>query len=185
FFGDKDVNAKVEAIQNALDEQTVTIGENGEIEADNIIAGDDYRVTIEGHEFIVTPQTDGDNVGTLTLTDGVNIKTSLVPWSSSVDMMRLYSGESYDMILRFTNIGEDICRAMEYELTLPEGIEVTEIGDSILASILPGTTREVELTIRCGMISDAFEFKTIEINTVDIDGKTWQDSVSVRVNKEP
>ena len=100
-------------------------------------------------------------------------------------MTRLYSGKSYEMLLRFTNIGEDICRAMEYALTLSSGIEVTEIGDSILASILPETTREVELTVKCGAISDVFEFKTIEINTVDIDGKTWRDSILVKINKEP
>jgi len=184
--------AAVEAVNNALDKQTVEIGDNGEFEAESIIAGDDYIVTINGYGFTVTPQTDGENVGTLTLTNGVNIKTSIEPKSAgAVDLMRLYSGESYNLTLKFTNIGEQVSTAMEYRLTLPPGIEITKIGDSTtrldggdLQSIMPGITRSVDITIRCGSISEEYEFKNIEIDTEDFYGKTWNDSVSLRVNRE-
>jgi len=184
--------AVVEAVNNALDKQTVKIDDNGEFEAGGIIAGDDYFVTIDDYKFTVTPQTDGEDVGTLTLTKGVNIKTSIEPKSAgSVDLMRLYSGESYNLTLKFTNVGEQVSTAMEYRLTLPPEIKITKIGDSTtrldggdLQSIMPGITRSVDITIKCESISEDYEFKKIVINTEDFYGKTWNDSVSLRVNRE-
>lgn len=187
----KGTTAVVEAVKNGVDKQTVEIGDDGELEAEKIIAGDDYKVTIDGYEFIVTPNTDGDNVGTLTLTSGVNIKTSIVPQSSSTDLMRLFSGKSYNLTIKFTNIGEDISTAMEYRLSLPPGLEITgntnsplRLTTGDLQSIMPGKTRDVDITIRCGSITEEFEFKDITINTEDFYGKTWTDSVSLRINKE-
>jgi hypothetical protein len=187
----KGTTAAVEAVKNGLDRQTLEIGDNGELEAKNIIAGDDYKITIDGYDFTVTPHTDGDNVGILTLTNGVNIKTSIVPQSSSADMMRLFSGKSYNLAIKFTNIGEDISTAMEYRLTLPPGLEITENTNSPtrlttgdLQSFMPGQTRDVDITVRCGTISEDFEFKNITIDTIDFYGKTWTDSVSLKINRE-
>ncbi|WP_461255306.1 hypothetical protein [Treponema sp. R80B11-R83G3] len=186
----KGTNAVVEAVKNGMDKQTVEIGDEGELEAENIIAGDDYIVTIDDHEFTVTPNTDGENVGTLTLTSGVNIKTSIVPQSYSTDLMRLFSGQPYDLTIKFTNIGETISTAMEYRLTLPAGLEITRNTNSTrlnagdLQSIMPGKTREIDITVQCGAISEEFEFKDIVIDTEDFNGKKWTDSVSLKINKE-
>jgi hypothetical protein len=187
----KGTTAVINAVKNGVDKQPVEIGDDGKLEAENIIVGDDYKVIIDKYEFTVTPNTDGDNVGTLTLTDGVNIKTSIVPRSASVDLMRLFSGESYDLTIRFTNISEVVSKAMEYHFTTPSGIEITKNEDSPsrltrgdLQSFLPGQARDVRITIQCGSISDDFEFKEIAIDTEDIDNKKWNDSVSVKINKE-
>jgi len=199
----KGTTAVVEAVKNRVDKQTVEIGEDGDLTAENIIAGDDYLVTIDGYEFEVTPNTDGDNVGTLTLTSGVNMKTSIVPqssWSTPVDLMRLYVGENYDLIIKFTNIGEDkpenICYALDYTLILPidNSLKITKNDDTssssdmtkgTLQTIMPGKTREVKITVMCvGPISEDFEIKDIGITTEDYYGKTWDDSVSLKVNKE-
>jgi len=189
----KGTTAMIEAVKNGMDKQTVQVGEEGELEADNIIAGDDYFVTIDDHEFIVTPNTDGENVGTLTLTSGVNIKTSIVPQLTyTTDMMRLFSGQSYNLTIKFTNIGETVSTAMEYRLTLPSsGLEITAntnsptrltVGD--LQSIEPGKTRDVNITVRCGAVSGEYEFKDIVIDTEDFYGKKWTDSVSLKINNE-
>jgi len=180
----KGTTAVVEAVKNGIDKQTVQVGEEGELEADNIIAGDDYVVTIDKHEFIVTPNTDGDNVGTLTLTSGVNIKTSIVAKSYSTDMMRLFSGGSYDFTIKFTNVGKETCIAMNYWLTPDNGLEITSNDVGYLQSIEAGKTRDVNVTIKCGQISEAFEFKNIAIKTEDFYKKTWSDSVSLKINKE-
>jgi len=184
----KGTNAIIKAIKNGVDKQTVEIGDNGEIEAENIIAGDDYIVTIENQEFTVTPNTDGDNVGTLTLTQGVNIKTSI---RSSSDMMRFYSGESYNLTISFTNIGSVNSTAMGYRFTLPQGLEITANSNSPtrltagdLQSFTPGRTQDINITIKCGPVVNDFEFKDIIIDTEDFYGKKWTDSVSVRVNRE-
>jgi len=193
----KGYKAGINSLKNGVDKQTVEIGDGGKLEAENIIAGDDYKVIIDNYEFTVTPNTDGDNVGTLTLTKGVNIKTSIVPKSSSVDLMRIFSGEIYDLTIKFSNIAEDkpdnISTAMEFKLTLPNGIEITKntnsnspsrLTEGDLQSIMPGQTRAVDITVKCGSISEDFEFKEITINTEDFYGKTWKDSVSLKVNKE-
>jgi len=187
----KGTTAVVEAIKNGKDKQTVEVGEEGELEADNIIAGDDYVVIIDDHEFIVTPNTDGDNVGTLTLTNGVNMKTSIVSKSYKTDMMRLFSGGSYGLTIRFTNVSDAVSTAMEYKLKLPPGLEITSNANSPsrltegdLQSFMPGQTRDVDVTIKCGQISEVFEFKNINIETEDFDGKIWADSVSLKINKE-
>jgi len=188
----KGTTAVVEAIKNGMDKQTVEIGEDGELEAENIIAGDDYTVTIDDYEFIVTPNTDGDNVGTLTLTDGVNIKTSIESSQSySTDMMRLFSGQSYNLRIKFTNIGDTVSKAMSYWLTLPPELEITgntnssALTEGDLQSFMPGQTRNVDVTIKCGQISEEFEFKDIIIKTKDVvNGKGWTDSVSLKINKE-
>lgn len=186
----KGTEAAVEAAKNGVDRQTAEIDENGEFKAENIIAGDDYIVTIDDYEFTVTPNTDGDNVGVLTLTEGVNIKTTIVP-SSSVDMMRLFSGETYDLTITFKNIGkEEISSAMTYHLTLPPDFEIIKNANSPrlttgdLQSILPGQKRDVGITVKCGSISEEYEFKEIIIDIEDFYGKKWTDSVSLRINKE-
>jgi len=188
----KGTKVAIKAIKNGMDKQTVEIGEGGELEAENIIAGDDYTVTIDDYEFIVTPNTDGDNVGTLTLTSGVNIKTSIVPQlSNTTDMMRLYSGESYNLIIKFTNVGDTISKAMSYWLTLPPELEITgntnspsRLTSGNLQTFMPGDTQNVNVTILCGQISEEFEFKDIIIETKDVEGKEWTDSVSLKINRE-
>jgi hypothetical protein len=80
---------------------------------------------------------------------------------------------------------------MEYEFILPPGIEITNninsptrLTKGDLQSFNPGQTRNVDITIKCGAISEDFEFKDIQIDTVDFYGKTWTDSISLRVNRE-
>jgi hypothetical protein len=187
----KGTTAVVEAVKNGMDKQTVQIGEEGELEADNIIAGDDYIVTIDSYEFTVTPNTDGDNVGTLTLTDGVNMKTSIVPQSPYTDMMRLYSGKSYNLTIKFTNVGDTKSTAMSYWLKLPPELKITGNvnSSSLLTSgnlntFMPGDTQNVNITILCEPISEEFEFKDITIETQDVNGKKWTDSVSLKINRE-
>ena len=188
----KGTTAVVEAVKNGMDKQTVQVGDEGELEADNIIAGDDYIVTIDDYEFTVTPNTDGDNVGTLTLTPGVNMKTSIVAKSYSTDMMRLFSGKSYDLTIKFTNVGDTVSTAMSYWLTLPPELIITSNANSPsrltsgnLQTFMPGDTQPVNVTIECGSIGE-FEFKDviIEIKTKDVNGKEWADSVSLRINRE-
>lgn len=187
----KGTTAVIEAVKNGVDKQTVEIGDNGELEVENIIAGDDYQVTIDNYEFTVTPNTDGENVGTFTLTRGVNIKTSIVPKSPSTDLMRLYSGQNYNLTIKFTNIGETISKAMEYRFSLPPELTIISNANSPLRltegdlqAFMPGQTRDVDITIQCGSIVNEFEFKDIAIETEDTDRKKWTDSVSLKINRE-
>ena len=187
--------AVVQAIKNRKDKQTVEIGDNGELEVENIIVGDDYSVTIDGYEFIVTPNTDYDNVGTFTLTPEVNIKTSIVPQLPyTTDMMRLFSGISYDLTIKFTNIGDTVSPSMVYRLTLPPKLKITSNTNSPLLTSgnlqsfnpkgMQGDTQNVDVTIWCEQISNEFEFKDIIIETEIINGKKWNDSVSLKINRE-
>ncbi|WP_461246641.1 COG1361 family protein [Treponema sp. R6D11] len=191
--GIRDAKSNIAAIQSECDstsKKDVPVDGN-EIHVPDIISGDPYKITIDGYVFHVTPNTDGDNVGTLTLTNGVNFKASIVPKSSNTDLMCLYGGNSYDFIIKFTNVGNDYCTAMTYTFTTPNGITITKNEQSPtlmtkgdIQAIKPGDTKDINITIYCESISEDFEFKEIAINTVDLDNKTWEDSVSLKINKK-
>ncbi|WP_461252415.1 hypothetical protein, partial [Treponema sp. R8-4-B8] len=119
------------------------------------------------------------------------MKMSIFPQSSSTDMMRLFSGESYKLTIQFKNIGETVSTAMSYQFKLPDELKITSndnspsrLTEGDLQSFMPGQTRNVNITVECGSISEAFEFKDIVIETEDFDGKTWTDSVSLKINNE-
>jgi len=122
------------------------------------------------------------------------MKTSIAPQSSNTDLMRLYSGNSYEFTIKFANVAEDkienICNALDYELIMPSSLQITQNDNSpslktkgTLQTIMPGKSREIKITVECNMIDDDYEFSEIQIKTEDYYGKTWDDSVSLKVNK--
>jgi hypothetical protein len=162
---------------------TKTDGE-GHFTADGTIPGDGYEVTIGGQSTPVTPNTDGENIGTVTVTEGVNFKTSITSQSSK-DMMLLYAGsDEYQFNITIANTGTDDCLAATYEIKLPEGLNVSVPGSQVLGTIEPGAKKDIPVNIQCPSVSQEFEYKTIEVAVTDnINKKTWNDSVSLRFNK--
>jgi len=153
------------------------------------IPGDVYEIIGDGFSIPVYPNNSGEDIGTLAVTDGVNLITSIGPkssssWSSStLDMMRLYTKTEYQLVITFINIGSADSRAAQYTLTLPEGLEITEATTGVLRTIEPGESGSIDITVTCNEIADEYEFKDIGIETVDRSGKTWEDSVSLKFNK--
>jgi hypothetical protein len=71
------INVVVEDLDSGSTKEIQTDGE-GEFTVDGTIPGDTYEVTPEGGTPVtVTPQGDGDDVGTITVTGGANFKTRI------------------------------------------------------------------------------------------------------------
>jgi hypothetical protein len=180
-------------LANAKDranEVQATTDDNGKFTARGIVPGDGYLINGDGFSIPVYPNNSGEDVGTVVVTDGVNLITSIRPQATYgdeyYDMMGLYAGKEYKLKIVFENIGTSDCRAAQYTLTLPEGLELLEnvATKGMLATIEPEKTREILIKVKCGNITDEYVYKDIGIKTEDSRGKTWEDSVSLKFNKE-
>jgi hypothetical protein len=170
---------------SSLDERVTeltTTDPNGRYVADDIIPGDDYTVTPEGGTPTkVTPQFDGEDIGTITVTQGVNLKIRIVPQSSEVDMAFLYAGETYGFNLEIENTGDRDCVAPNYTLDFENAV-TSSPSSGIIGTIEPGTTKTIPLSLRYLSTLKAYEVHRIGIRIIDLD-KTWEDSVSLKIHK--
>ncbi|MDR1786993.1 MAG: fibronectin type III domain-containing protein [Treponema sp.] len=168
---------------------TVTTDNEGNFEIDDAIPGDEYEITPEGESPVtVTPQADGDDVGTITVvTEGVNFKTSIVPQSGySCDMNELYAGTTYRFNLSVENTGDADCSIATWALDWDDGLSVTKPADTLLQTIEPGMKKTIAITVACASsaIPGDKTFKKIRITITDNkNGGTWDDSVSLKFHK--
>jgi hypothetical protein len=176
------------AISNLHDkanEVTAKTGADGKFTAEGTIPGDSYEVTVEGQTVVVTPNTNGEDIGTVTVAEGVNFKTSIVPDQSNVDMMFLISGKEYKFNIEVANMGTIDCTAATFSLDFPSGITVKNQPSSlILGTIEPGKKKTIPITISCNSLSSEYEYKKIDVAITDgIALKTWDDAVSIKFNR--
>jgi hypothetical protein len=169
---------------------TARTNDDGDYTANNIVAGDEYEITVEGETTKVTVNTDGDDVGTITIVeDGLNFKTTLERRGDSAnqDMNRLWVGGRYYFNIVIENTGNDDWLAPSYKLTPGPGITLTNNDSSDqFMSIEPGKSKKIPVEIVCNSITGQFENKKIGITIESsIGGKrTWNDSVSLKFNRE-
>jgi len=185
------INITVSNINDKKNEVETTTKPDGTFEVDGVIPGDGYEITGDGFSIPVYPNNSGEDVGTVTVTDGVNLMTSISPYSSyyysssTIDMMRLYTGTKYSLRIVIENIGTADSGAAQYTLTVPAGLTIVEGSTSgMLGTIEPGKTREIPIDVQCDAITGEYDYKKIAIQTKDARGKTWEDSVSLKFNKE-
>ena len=189
------INVTISNRNDKANEVKATTDADGNFEADGVIPGDVYEITGDGFSIPVYPNNSGEDIGTVTVTDGVNLITSIKPQSiyGDVDMMRLYTEIGYDLKIVVENVGNVASRPVQYTLTLPDGLEILENTTSnkltdttgILGTIESGTTREILIKVKCGEITDEYEYKNIGIETEDdMKEKTWKDSVSLKFNRK-
>ena len=180
------IRVVVEDLHSGEKSATTTDGD-GNFEVIDAIPGDDYLITPEGGEgAIVTPIVDGDDVGTITVTSGLNFKTTIRARSSSVDMARLFAnGTNYDFTIEVANTGSIDCTAAVYTLDFPEGLTAVSVPESrILGTIEPDRKRTIDITVACPSIAEEYEFKKIAVTIDDpLSGNTWKDLVSLRFHR--
>jgi hypothetical protein len=188
------LNVVVEDLDNGSATTVQTDG-GGNFTADDIIPGDDYEITPEGGTpTVVTPVADGDDVGTITVNDGVNFKVGI---TGGTDLNRLYAGdwrysssdgsyfsEPYNFGLSIRNTGDTDATATTYELSFDSGLVVVSADYSgILGTIEPEKSKNINIRIGCssGSITGDYAWKKIGITITDpINNRTWNDSVSLR-----
>jgi hypothetical protein len=194
--------------------QTIQTDDEGKFTVEDAIPGDEYRITPEGGTPVtVTPKGDGDDVGTITVSNGVNFKVGIVGMylgtsynneSIDTDLNMLcadgwyespyygsyvYSSQpTYPFGLSIRNTGSIDVTAATYMLSFDEGLELTKGNYSgILGTIEPGTSKVININLRCssGSIVGDYAWKKINITINDpINNRTWNDSVSLRFFKK-
>ena len=182
-------NAKVKMpnAQNPASSVEAVTDAGGNLEAEGIIAGDDYDIIIGRDVARVRANTDGDDVGTVRLISGsgLNFKTMVTPQNSSTDFMNLYANQNYGIEIVVTNTGTITASLSSFEITQPEGVTITGSMKGMLGTIAPGSTYKIPLTINCFLIAGEFEYKKLLIKIKDNMGSNleWDDSVSLKFNK--
>jgi fibronectin type 3 domain-containing protein len=171
--------------KNKANESSAVTDEDGKFTLEGIILGDPYEVTPEGGSPVtITPRSDGGDIGVITVTNGVNFKTALIPTQSSTDMTELYMNETYEFEIEFENVGNKDRASPSYTIIEPSGVTITGALQGILGTIEPGVKKSVPISVLCSAITDDHEYKKINIRIADAAGKTWDDSVSLRFYKE-
>jgi hypothetical protein len=162
----------IENLNDAAQTTTTTTDENGKFSTDNAIPGDTYDVTADGETVKITPNADGEDIGTITVASGLNFKAYVTP---SADIM-LAGGTNYPCSIEIKNIGTQGASACTYQIT-GEG---SESYSGILGTIASGATKKIDISARCNTITDEKKFKKYNIRITDpIANKTWNDSVSL------
>jgi hypothetical protein len=168
---------------------TVQTNDEGIYTADNIVIEDDYEVTVRGETTKVTVNTDGDDVGTITIVgNGVNFKTTLERRGASAnqDMSCLWRNVSYYFNIVIENTGDEDCAPSYYTLAPGPGISLANTNLSgVLQTIEPGRSRVIPVEIVCNLVNGESENKKIDI-FIDspFDKRSWNDSVSLKFNRE-
>jgi hypothetical protein len=178
------MEAVIRNLNDAANETSTRTNDDGTFTVEGTIPGDEYEVTVDGQSTVVTPNTDGENIGTVTVTSGTNFKIGILP--GSTDMMRLYSNESYGFSIVVTNTGTEDFRAANYSFTFPSGLIAIDDNPGgirgILSTIEPGKYRLLTIAVNCPSITEEFEYKTIKLQLRTLN-KTWDDSVSFKFNR--
>jgi hypothetical protein len=169
------INVVVEDLDNGSKKTTKT-DSDGDFEVDGIIPDDEYHVTPEGGTpAIVTPKGDGDDVGTITITDGMNFKTT-----GPKDTL-LMDGQQHSITLSITNTGTEDAIAVNYHLEFENGLISSGATKGILGTIEPGRTSTINTSLGYNPQDRYYLRKKIFITMTDpINNKTWKDSISVR-----
>jgi hypothetical protein len=189
------ISVVISNLNNKAETTTVTTDGGGRFIAEGVIAGDEYEIKTEGQTTVVLPNANGDDVGTITVTNGVNFKTVIKPKSATyypyaalADMNRLYANlNAYDLNIEIENTGTVDCTAAIYSLDFDSDlIALSGASSGILGTIEPKKKKIIELTLACKAIQNEYEFKRIGITIDDpISGKSWDDSVSIKFHKAP
>jgi len=196
------ITVVVDNLNNGTSTTTTTDAEGG-FSVDDIIPGDDHKITPEqGEPIIFSPIGDGDDAGTITVVEGddVNFKVSIKSNSYNDDMSMLttqgyYSNgggfnnnSSYSFTITIENTGGRDATAATYALSLDSGLSFSSGSDTgILGTIEPGKSKTINIGLMCdpNSISGDYDYKKINVIITDtIANRTWNDSVSLRFFKE-
>jgi hypothetical protein len=198
------VKVTVSQIYNEASSQQVETGDDGGFTANGIIPGDGYLITADGISTPVTPNTDGEDIGTVTIMDGANFKTSIAPQTSrlpsgiqAADLMRLYADNTeYYFNIEAVNTGSDDFSYVSYKLEIPEELTIVDappnstVDDNVVtgihSTIRRGDSAALPIRIKCpasSITEESAYFKILIELTDHAREVTWNDSVSLRFNQ--
>jgi len=170
--------------------RTVTTTTDGSFKVSDIVIGNEYDLTVGNRTIPVTANSSGEDIGIITLGDGINFKIKITPDNSNTDMLALYPDTNYSFTISIKNVGNVVTTAPRYIISLPEGL--TRISGSDIrgniSTLNPGATGTLSFTLSCAKssLNDEFENKRIGIKMLDAfdDSKSWNDSVELKFNRD-
>lgn len=174
-------------LNNASDKTTVITDEYGNYVVEEIIPWDTYEVTIDGKTWTVTPG-DGDDVGIMSLHDGMNLKAYL----SVRDMDMLWTENNYPLHISIQNIGETTVPEETYAFYSFESPGIWALsnpqpGDHIpLGGLRPKGKKSVSFSFVADDDSaDEYAQKGISVTIADPRaGITIKDYASINIKKK-
>lgn len=169
-------------IRDANDKTETTTDSDGNFSMDNLIAGDDYRIQIGDTSLSVRPSYSGEDIGTITLMNGVNFKVTI---DNPSEVM--YAGSVYySMNLIIENIGDTNCTAATYTLTGEPGLEVINhyTDGVLLRTVASGEKKIIPLRVKCSTPDSETVIKKLNLVITDRNGTTWNDSVSLKFYRD-
>jgi len=175
------INIIIGNLGNAADKSNPTSNADGTFTFEGT-PGDTYVISVDNQDTVVTPSSSGDDIGTITVANGLNFKVKV---TSQSDMQALYAGGlEYDFNIEIENTGTEDCTAARYDVTLPEDLTlISGTITGILRTIEPGKSRSIPVKLKCDNISSQYEFKRIAVRIEDsLNGNVWNDSVSIKFN---
>jgi len=175
------INIAIGNLGNAADKSKTKSNDDGTFMFEGT-PGDSYVVSVDGNDTVVTPNTNGDDIGTITVTNGLNFKVKIV---STSDMQALFAGGiTYDFSIEIENTGTEDCTAARFNLELdPELVLISGETSGILRTIEPRKSRNIPIRLQCNNISSSYQFKRINVRIEDsLNGNIWNDSVSIKFN---
>jgi fibronectin type 3 domain-containing protein len=184
------VTVSARNITNSANTVQTTTDEYGDFAIEGIIPGDEYELSSGGQTTVVRPLTDGSDVGVITLTSGLNFKTSITPVDENVDMALLYAkhdandtSSMYQFNIDVQNTGSENCNVAIFSLAVDPGLVILEQpANRILGTIVPGAKKTIPVTVSCDVPESANVLKKIYV-TIQGVGKLWNDTVALRFHK--
>jgi len=182
----------VRNLGNSSNTEEFTVQPNTPFETPpSIIPGDSYTVETQimmtdgtvkdGPVVEVTPKTERDDLGTISLTDKpYNFKVM-----GRINSLSAYSyiGQSYLLDIQVKNIGTEDSYGTTYEFP-PQESGVTITDDNVnrrLGTIEPGIEKNISVSVRFDTVGTGdYEDARVKVWIRDINNGVWEDSITLR-----
>jgi len=166
-------------LNDQAQEQTAKIGDDGNFTAEGTIPDDPYQINVGGQTTDVTAPDNGGNIGTITVTNGLNLK-------ANINTRYSYLNTQFNAEIQIKNVGNQTGNALTYQLTFDDGLILNSGSLSgIIGSIAPNGTSKITLSLLCNSIDGVKKFKNIFLQINDpISKKTWKDSVPILIYRD-
>ena len=166
-------------LNDQAQEQAAKTDDDGNFTAEGTIPDDPYQIDVGGQTTDVTAPDNGGNIGTITVTNGTNLK-------ANINTRYAYLNTQFSAEIQIKNVGNQTGNALTYQLTLDDGLVINSGALSgIIGSIVPNGTAKIALSLLCNSINGVKSFKNIFLQINDpISKKTWSDSVPILIYRD-
>lgn len=166
---------------NASDSETIKSDSEGKLNFKDAVSGDVQKVSVGNVDIDVTPQYDGENIGSIPIVseNSYAFKTS---YSINSDAQGFcYTGKQYTLSLSFQNIGDVACATSEWTVSSGNSkLTLSGTTEGNFTTIDPNDKKDIEFYVTCDSIIDEYIDIPLNITIESVSGGQWNDSVTLR-----